>query len=176
METIIIFTLLSILLFAFLDRLIGWGGFGRTKPVILGAGLIIALFHFGGVSSNPLLLQGAPEWLIAYFAPFLIAVAFFIWRTIAWKTLGGSLNPEVSEAPGTFARHSLAFVFVPVGLVAGVSLFPLAGAILGFVIAATLLGRANNIYGSDRGKDINEWIEIARGAFLGLALAIGFIW
>lgn len=133
-----------------LDRLIGWGGFGRTKPVIFGIIGLGLISYFLGLPLATCLTIG---------------IAFMIWRTPPWKIFGGSLDPKPNELLGTFARHLLALIFVIPAYYAGVPIMTAVAGMTVFAIIATLLGFVNNKIGNDK-------VEIARGALLGLILTL----
>lgn len=138
------------------DRLIGWGGWGRAKPVAL------AVLGLAGIA----FWMGLKPASIA-----TLPIAFLIWRTPGWGLLGGSINPAPGRAIYTFFRHSLAFAFLAPAYWSGLRLIPVGVSILGFVLAATLLAMINFFSSAKE----NGVIEFIRGCALGAALAAGFI-
>ena len=159
MNTALILVLLTLGM-AFFDRLIGWGGYGRTKPVIAS---IIFLAGIGYALDFPVLAWAT------------LPVAFLIWRTPGWKTLGGSLAPvNKSEVFGTFRRHLLALGFVFPLYWAGFNVVPTIICMIIFALCATGLGILNAIWFA-KGKDHNEWIEAVRGLSLGCLLSISIL-
>lgn len=137
------------------DRLIGWGGWGRTIPVAL---TILAL---AGIAY----WMGLPPAGVATFP-----LAFLAWRTPGWTLFGGSINPAPGKAIFTFFRHALAFAFLGPAYLSGLELAPVALAIGGFAAGATLLGVINYLTLAKR----NGLIETLRGALLGISLAFGY--
>lgn len=145
---------------AYLDRIIGWGKFGRTLPVIIGIAALTGAMIFAGYS---------------YIVGLSIGLAFMIWRTPAWHLFGGTLDVQTpEELVGTFLRHLLALGFMVPAILAGISLPPVAVLCVIFAGVATYLSQINGHYVSQQ-KDINDKIELARGAFLGLILSIAFL-
>ncbi len=138
------------------DRLIGWGGWGRTKPMIL---IVLAL-------------AGWAWWAMGgLYDAIALPVAFLAWRTPGWGFLGGSINPAPGKAIYTFFRHSLAFAFLVPAYLAGLHLLPVGVAILAFVTAATVLAVINYFTLAT----LNGVVEFVRGCCLGAALGAGFV-
>lgn len=138
------------------DRLIGWGGFGRTKPVI---GTALALAGLAYVAGLPPVAVGT------------FPIAFMIWRTPDWHLLGGSINPAPSKAFGTFARHLLTLAFLLPAYWAGVSVAWTAVCMAVFAVVATMLA----LWNYEKQGHPNAWVETLRGLALGLLLAVPFI-
>lgn len=141
------------------DRDIGWGGWGRTIPVIISA------VTFAGCA----FLAGLPPIVIGTFP-----IAFLIWRTPGWHLLGGSINPAPGKAVFTFFRHLLTLAYLaPAFWAYGAGLrFAAVGAcMVGFAGVATALA-VWNYYGQGRP---NAWVETIRGLALGGFLWIGFV-
>lgn len=137
------------------DRLIGWGEWGRTKPVLLTVALLV-LCAFG---------FDLP-WQSAVAFP----VAFLIWRTPEWALFGGSINPKPNKAFGTFLRHLLSLAFLIPAYLAGVPLLPVALCMAVFAASGTLLA----IWNYYKEAHINHTIEAIRGLTLGALLALAF--
>lgn len=110
----------------------------------------------------------------------LLALAWLIWRTPAWKVVPwASATPNgVKQTAATFVRHALVIPFV--GLAAYWSGRDLSSALpfLGFAAAATVLavwyrrevakaGEANRPIGNQ-----NTYVELLRGAAFGIAVAV----
>lgn len=138
------------------DRAIGWGEWGRSKPVI---GTVAALAAIA-------FLAGLPPVAVATFP-----IAFLIWRTPGWRLLGGSINPAPSQAPGTFARHLLTLAFLAPAYWAGKSIPITAACMAAFAAVATGLG----VWNYYKRAHINHTIETLRGLALGGLLAVPFI-
>ena len=149
-----------------LDRLIGWGGYGRSKPVLGG---LLALIGIAYVATLGAAGNNATYWLgIVTFG-----LAFFVWRTPQWHLFGGSINPAANKVFGTFLRHCLALAFLLPAYYLGYNLTVVGAAMIVFALGATCLARIN-AKGYDVGKDYNDEVEITRGILLGLCLSIGF--
>lgn len=108
----------------------------------------------------------------------LSALAWFIWRTPAWRVFGGSMAPRGGrEVAGTMARHAIA---VPLLMLAAYwtgldwRIASLAGP--GFAVAATSLAVALGLAvkrAQEAGEplgDQNTWLELIRGGAFGLAV------
>src|ERR1700757_4471726 len=120
-------------LFGLYDRLVGWGGWGRTKPVIGCSVATIAISLFSHLS---------------LLTAILMCLAFLAWRTPPWGLFGGSINPSPRQSGGTFARHLLSLAFVIPALVAGVPLIVSTVFLVLFSVIATSLGVLNYFQGS----------------------------
>ena len=150
-----------------LDRYIGWGGHGRVKPVLASVAFLAGIGYLLG-------------WPILAWAT--LPIAFLIWRTPGWKTLGGSLDPRTpNELIGTFYRHMMAVAFIVPLYYAGIivtgdskfDLFVALGAIVGFASFATLYGNLlAKAYDETPPRDINRFIEFIRGVTLGVWLSL----
>lgn len=146
-------------LFAILDRWCGGGmGWRSTffgRPIYYVAAFIPAAFLW--------------DWRLG-----IILTGWCVWREPAWKLFGGSLAPiGKKEITGTFYRHLL---ILPVALAAwGVSLGLQYLAVVMLVLWAVVATQAaiNNRTFADVGDDINDRVELARGAAFGtVAFAI----
>lgn len=137
------------------DRIIGWGKWGRTKPVIATA---LALGGFAYAIHLP----------IAGIVTF--PLAFMTWRTPAWGLLGGSINPAPSQALGTFLRHLLTLAFLVPAYFARTML---ATGLCMVAFAAVATGLA--VYNYFNRAHSNQFVETARGLALGALLAVSFI-
>lgn len=155
-STIAFLLLLLIPVFAIFDRWCG-GGLG-WKPTFKGRPiyyviLLIPLFFLFGWQYGVMLL------------------GWCIWREPKWKLFGGSLAPTTKrEIAGTFARHLLILPVIFVCLT-----FPLVAWLWTFIVLvgwaglATYLAVENAVY-SKLGVDINDFIELCRGALFGIAM------
>lgn len=162
---------------ALFDRLIGWGGFGRTKPSILAA-LSFALFAaaLGLVTAPGLAIAGVtlPVWA----APLAFGLSFLAWRDVLPWALFGSrhgIDPRnTGELLSLFVRHLTSLVFLIPALLMGKALLPVAGFLVLFSLLATALGALN---GHEYGKrvDINDKVEAGRGLLLSACLILGFL-
>lgn len=138
------------------DRIIGWGEWGRTKPIIATVLLLLLVAYFAHL----------PPAAIAAFP-----VAWMVWRTLPWGFLGGSINPAPSAAFGTLARHAVSIVFLLPAYLAHVSLVLTAVYMLLFSTIATALAIWNYF---DKAH-ANQTVETARGLVLGACLSIAFV-
>lgn len=145
-----------VLICAAADRVIGWGVWGRTKPVVVTA-IALALVAYA---------MRLPLWAIVTFP-----IAFLAWRTPPWGWFGGSINPEPSHIAGTFARHLLALAFLIPGYFAHYSPFETAAYMIIFAFLASALAIAN--YYDE--AHANQTVETLRGVMLGTTLALAFI-
>jgi hypothetical protein len=156
----ILFLIILTLGLGVLDRYIGWGGHGRVKPVLAS---VAFLASFGYLLGWPILAWAT------------LPVAFLIWRTPGWKTLGGSLAPTTkSEVFGTFCRHLLALAFVLPAYYAGVNIVGVVIAMVAFAIAATYLA-VGNAKDFAKGEDHNAVVEVFRGFYLGFLLGAAIL-
>lgn len=149
------------LIFALADRFAG-GGFGWTKLGLRGR----PLWYAGPVAG--LLTTLVAGWQVGLIA----ALSFMIWRGPGWRIGGkGGLAPQtVTDSAFLALRHALAGVLLPMALMAGLDAYAALTGLLGFIVGATLLGRA---YGESvrRGQDVGGSIEVVRGILFG-----GMIW
>ena len=147
--------LLFIPLFASLDRWCG-GGMGWN-------------YKFRGRPIYYVLPLIPVAWLIDWHLG-AILTAWCVWREPAWKLFGGSLAPKGrKEILGTFYRHLL---ILPVALAAWQSptLIQVLIAILLIVWATVATSLAiDNRTMADIGDDINDKVELTRGAAFGVA-------
>lgn len=141
-------------LFAILDRWcgggMGWRSTFRGRPIYYVLPLIPV------------------AWLIDWRLG-VILTGWVIWREPKWALFGGSLAPTGrKEILGTFYRHLL---ILPVGLAAwdASAIIQTLSAIhlIVWAMVATLLAVTNRIY-ADEGSDINDIVELGRGAVFGL--------
>jgi len=141
-------------IFAILDRWcgggMGWRSTFRGRPIYYVLPLIPV------------------AWLIDWRLS-VILTGWCVWREPAWKLFGGSLAPRGrKEILGTFYRHLL---ILPVGLAAwdASAIIQTLSAIhlIVWAMVATLLAVTNRIY-ADEGSDINDIVELGRGAVFGL--------
>lgn len=140
------------------DRVIGWGKYHRSMPVIVTSALLIAV---GFLMKLP---------TVSYVT---LPLAYLIWRTPNWDIYGGSLDSNVKQLPGTFVRHLMAIFFVFPAFWAGINFVPVVTAMIGFAVIATALSYINH-KNVEAGKDINAKIEIIRGAVLGLLVGVSY--
>lgn len=160
MVTTILTLILLTLGLGVLDRYIGWGGHGRVKPVIASVVFLAAIGYLLG-------------WPVLAWATF--PVAFLIWRTPGWKTLGGSLAPRTkSEVFGTFCRHLLALAFIIPAYYAGINIVGVVVTMVAFAVMATYLAALNAKW-FDKGEDHNAVVEVFRGLHLGLFLSLAIL-
>lgn len=149
------------LIFAFADRFAG-GGFGWTKLGLRGRPL-----WYAGPVAGLLTTLVAGGWQVGLIA----ALSFMIWRGPGWRIGGkGGLAPQtVTDTAFLALRHALASVLLPMALMAGLDAYAALTGLLGFIVVATLLGRA---YGESvrRGRDIGALIETSRGALFGFLI------
>lgn len=100
----------------------------------------------------------------------VILTGWVLWREPKWALFGGSLAPtRRKEILGTFYRHLL---ILPVGLAALKSptaiQFLIAVLLIVWAMIATQLAVINREYADD-GSDINNIVELTRGAAFGWA-------
>ena len=156
----ILFLIILTLGLGVLDRYIGWGGHGRVKPVLASVVFLAGIGYLLG-------------WPVLAWATF--PLAFLVWRTPGWKTLGGSLAPRnKSEVFGTFCRHMLAIAFILPAYYAGVNIVGVAIAMFGFAVSATYLAVLNAKW-FDKGEDHNAVVEVFRGFYLGFLLGVAIL-
>ena len=146
-------------LFAILDRWcgggMGWRSTFRGRPIYYVLPLIPV------------------AWLIDWRLG-VILTAWCVWREPAWKLFGGSLAPKGrKEILGTFYRHLL---ILPVALATlqspTVIQILIVIVLIVWAMIATKLAMVNREY-ADKGSDINNIVELARGAVFGfVAFAI----
>ena len=163
--------LLLIPLYALSDRFVG-GGAPKLDDMLPGRSAFWAA-----------LACAAAGWFTLGGAGAFWALVWLVWRTPAWKVVpGASMTPDgSSEILATFARHAV------IPLVGGLlvstwfgwnllwSLAPMGA----FAVAATALAawyggevRHAAKYGGDI-ESRNAFVELARGAAFGLAVAAG---
>ena len=142
-------------LFAILDRWCGGGvGWKYTfigRPIYYVAALIPAAFLW--------------DWRLG-----VILTGWVIWREPKWALFGGSLAPKnEQEILGTFYRHLL---ILPVALAAlkspTVIQILIVALLIVWAVVATQLAKINREY-ADEGSDINNIVELVRGATFGWA-------
>lgn len=142
-------------IFAILDRWCGGGvGWRHTfigRPIYYVAALIPAAFLL--------------DWRLG-----VILTGWVLWREPKWKLFGGSLAPTGrKEILGTFYRHLL---ILPVGLAAlkspTVIQILIAALLILWALIATQMAVINR-ENADDGIDINNIVELARGAAFGWA-------
>lgn len=139
------------------DRISGWKANG-LKRILLAA--VLGLIFWFALSCQP--LQAV-----------VLALGVYVWRS---RPLGDLLNPTRQRFNAAVVRHLWALACVPgvVWLRGGITpanvLIPVACFVV-FAFVAALLARLHHIE-AKKGQDINMWIELARGAFLGLAIVI----
>ena len=142
-------------IFAILDRWCGGGvGWKYTfigRPIYYVAALIPAAFLW--------------DWRLG-----VILTGWVIWREPKWKLFGGSLAPTGrKEILGTFYRHLL---ILPVALAAlkspTVIQILIAVLLILWTMIATQLAMTNREYANE-GSDINNVVELTRGAAFGWA-------
>jgi hypothetical protein len=138
------------------DRIIGWGAFGRTKPIIASA---LAL---GGIAYG---LHLPPVACVTF------PIAFLVWRTPGWNVLGGSINPAPHQAFGTFLRHALSLGFIFPAYWAHLSVLVTGSCMLCFAALATALA----VWNYENKAHANQTIETLRGLGLGVFLALAFV-
>lgn len=141
-------------LFAILDRWCG-GGMGWN-------------YKFRGRPIYYVLPLIPVAWLIDWHLG-AILTAWCVWREPAWKLFGGSLAPTGrEEILGTFYRHLL---ILPVALAAwDASIARQVLVVIMLVIwamTATATATTNRTF-ADEGSDINDIVELGRGAVFGL--------
>lgn len=147
---------------SFLDRLIGSGEMGRSKPVG------IAFLAFAGTG---LLLQ--MHWIAAI----AMGLAFLLWRTPGFPH--NTLTPTNSaERKKTFMRHAVfSLTFLVPAFLGGAPLLMLpwvAICMLWFANEATKLAVQNTKWFAE-GIDNNHLVEKRRGRALGIAVAAAFL-
>jgi len=141
------------ILFALADRFCGGGlGWRSTFP---GRPLYYAL-----------VVLPAALWFVSPALSLASALALVVWRSGSWRWFGASLAPSTtSEVFGTWVRHLL---IIPAFL----AVLPWPDALIranAFAVVATGAGCLLRLE-SDRGRDVNAWVEAIRGATLGLLL------
>lgn len=113
----------------------------------------------------------------------LMGVTFLAWRTPGWDVIpGGSITPKDAKGYlGTFLRHLLIPVILGVCVATWtrhdrlIVALSFAGFALGATLLAAWLGK-EEAKAKEAGKpfgDQNTFVELARGALFGLAVAIG---
>lgn len=149
--------LILISIFAILDRWcgggMGWRSTFRGRPIYYVAALIPAAFLW--------------DWRLG-----VILIGWCVWREPKWALFGGSLAPTGrKEILGTFYRHLL---ILPVGLAAlkspTVVQVLIAVLLIVWAMIVTKLAMVNRDY-ANKGRDINNIVELARGAGFGVAVA-----
>lgn len=134
----------------------------------------------GGVGWRPTFI-GRPIYYVAALIPVawlidwrlgVILTGWCVWREPKWALFGGSLAPTGrEEILGTFYRHLL---ILPVGLAAlkspTVIQVLIAVLLIVWAMIATQLAHINREY-ANKGRDINNIVELARGAGFGVAVA-----
>ena len=151
-----------VLAYALADRFAG-GGWPKLDDKLPGRAAFWGAVMAAGVGYLALDLYGA-----------LMGLVFLIWRTPGWRVFGGSMTPTTAkEYAGTFARHLIAAPLA--ACVAYWTHYPVAqtaAAFVGFALVATGLaawfGRKN---ASGHIGNFNTFVELARGASFGLAVA-----
>lgn len=103
----------------------------------------------------------------------ILGFAFLGWRCLGWEHFGGKMDPGTPrQIFGLFMVHT---AMIPLLTVAAAVLHrsPLVAGLagLGFAYVAALLGHTLWAY-EQRGRDVNAWIEAARGFALGVAFAL----
>lgn len=102
----------------------------------------------------------------------MLGAAFLCWRSLGWEHFGGRMDPATPrQIFGLFVVHSAMIPLLCISALAmhrPVLVAALAG--LGFAYWGAFLGHMLWTY-AQRGRDINAWIEAARGFGLGLMLA-----
>ena len=152
-------SLFVILLFAALDRLVGW----KLGPGVVR--LLLVPVVFAGIG----FAVGQPNALDAMVFGLQWGVPFLIWRDPKWTTFGGELDPTVDRYPETVARHLLSLIFMwPLYLI-DVSPIYSAPCLFIFALLAAGLARCNRMYPK---KPFDGATELARGALLGCALCV----
>lgn len=149
-------------IFAILDRWcgggMGWRSTFRGRPIYYVLPLILLAWHFEQRFG-------------------ILMLAWCIWREPKWNLFGGSLAPITDEeTSGTILRHCLIFPAVLVCIGEPLIVWPLALVLLAvWVFWATYLACYNGVMAED-GEDVNDKVELARGAGFGVvAVAIIFI-
>lgn len=159
--------LLLIPLYALADRFAG-GGWPALDDRLPGRAAFWGALVCAGVG-----------FLVAGLFGALCGLGWLIYRTIPWKAFGGSLAPVGGrEIAGTFVRHLVAVVIlVAPAIWTDKPILIAAGAGVAFAIVATLLAvwlSEAVEYHADRREPLageNTVLELARGAFFGLAVA-----
>ena len=158
-----IYLLAFVPLFAGADRIVGGAGkrsvaFGAVVAAGLAAGF---LGHLWGVTG--------------------LCVAWVLYRSLPWK-VGGGTTPHGKQIPAAFLRHAIpmgaALILFLGGWGPGASFYAMgAFAVIATALAvsyATAIDKLILTGGSETGQ-INGKYELIRGAFYGLALAVGFL-
>lgn len=128
------------------------------------------------------LLCAGAGWLLAGVPGALMGLVWLIYRSPGWKVFGGSATPVGARAiAGTFARHLLAMLALPVVFWAGKSVALGAIAFMAYAISSTAVAiwYAERVEeAAERGEPIdpddNRFLELFRGALFGLATAVTF--
>ena len=145
-------------------------------------------FCGGGLGWRPS-FKGRPLYytapvLLACLFPFhldWIGIAFILWRAPGWGIVfKASINPSnMLGWLGLFNRH---YFLVSVGCLSAVAVLIVTGhppsncgiILLSCVVWAGLSAGIGLAWGTiGRGKDWNAWVEIVRGAMLGLSICMG---
>jgi hypothetical protein len=109
----------------------------------------------------------------------LAGIAWLIWRTPDWDIFGGDTTAQgAKEIAGTVARHLIPLpLLLVIGYWTGLDLSKVAGALLVFALAATVLSieygkkeTAATEAGVSVDPKFNTFVELARGALFGAAL------
>ena len=149
--------LLLIPIFAVLDRWcgggMGWRSTFRGRPIYYVIPLILITWHF--------------EQRLG-----ILMLAWCIWREPKWNLFGGSLAPiNDAETNGTILRHLLIFPAALVCIGEPLIVWALAFVLFSvWVFWATYLACYNGVIAED-GEDVNDRVELARGAGFGVAAA-----
>ena len=147
--------------FAILDRWcgggMGWRSTFRGRPIYYVLPLILV------------------TWFLDPRLSFILT-AWIVWREPKWSLFGGSLAPKRgAETVGTILRHCLIFLAVLVCLGSPLIVWVLAFVLLSvWVLWASYLACYNAVCAED-GFDVNEGVELARGAGFGFA-AFFLLW
>lgn len=152
-------SLLLAILFAIADRFAG-GDYAKRLHIPIRAVAVSVL------ALMVVLAIGHPKWA-------LVALAWGAWRWPGWRMVpGAKIDPRTpAELKGYFLRHLFALALVPVALLLGWGFLAPLAAMVAFAVVATLLGRVLAFY-ADRGRDVNVYVELARGATYGLLLGM----
>lgn len=149
--------LLLIPIFAILDRWcgggMGWRSTFRGRPIYYVIPLILITWHF--------------EQRLG-----ILMLTWCIWREPKWNLFGGSLAPKQgAETVGTILRHCLIFPSVLVCLGSPLIVWMAAfGLLTLWHFWATYLACYNGVCAED-GEDVNDKVELARGAGFGAVAA-----
>lgn len=153
----------AIPLFAWADRTVG--GAGRRSHAF---GAVVALGLATGFLGHLWAVTG-------------LSVAWVLYRSLPWK-IGGSTTPHGGQIAASFARHAIPALAAlilwrggwgPMASFYAMILYAAAATALS-VSYATAIDKLKAAGGSENGQ-INSKYELARGAFFGIALAMGFI-